>query len=49
MTVTYTFDVFSTLDGFGSYDNNCDWGGYRASRVPSSSPAASPSTARNSG
>ena len=28
MTATYTFDVFSTLDGFGSYDENGDWGGY---------------------
>jgi len=28
MTRTYTFDVFSTLDGFGSYDSTGDWGGY---------------------
>ena len=29
MTITYTFDVFSSLDGFGSYDiNTGDWGGY---------------------
>jgi dihydrofolate reductase len=27
MTATYTFDIFSTLDGFGSYDGG-DWGGY---------------------
>jgi hypothetical protein len=27
MTATYTFDVFSSLDGFGSYDGG-DWGGY---------------------
>jgi dihydrofolate reductase len=27
MTATYTFDIFSTLDGFGSY-NGGDWGGY---------------------
>ena len=26
MTATYTFDVFSTLDGFGAH--NGDWGGY---------------------
>src|SRR4051794_10705803 len=45
MTATYTFDVFSTLDGFGSYNSNGD----RASRVPSFSTAASPSTARSSG
>jgi dihydrofolate reductase len=25
---TYTFDVFSTLDGFGSYGPDGDWGGY---------------------
>ena len=28
MTATYTVDVFCTLDGFGSYDENGDWGGY---------------------
>ncbi|MFI5653442.1 dihydrofolate reductase family protein [Streptomyces anulatus] len=28
MTATYTFDVFSSLDGFGSYDGDGDWGGY---------------------
>jgi dihydrofolate reductase len=27
MTATYTFDVFSSLDGFGAYDGG-DWGGY---------------------
>ncbi|MFG1820792.1 dihydrofolate reductase family protein [Kribbella sp. NPDC049174] len=27
MTATYTFDIFCTLDGFGSYDGG-DWGGY---------------------
>ena len=27
MTATYTFDVFSTLDGFASYGGG-DWGGY---------------------
>jgi hypothetical protein len=27
MTATYTFDVFSSLDGFGSYDGG-NWGGY---------------------
>jgi hypothetical protein len=49
MTATYTFDVFATLDGFGSYNSSGDWGGYWAGRVPSSSAAASPSTARSSG
>ncbi len=28
MTATYTFDVFCTLDGFGSYGPDGDWGGY---------------------
>jgi dihydrofolate reductase len=28
MTATYTFDVFSSLDGFGGYDEHGDWGGY---------------------
>ena len=28
MTATYTFDVFCTLDGFGSYDDRGNWGGY---------------------
>ena len=26
MTATYTFDVFSSLDGYGSHSGN--WGGY---------------------
>ncbi|MEO7588680.1 MAG: dihydrofolate reductase family protein [Arachnia sp.] len=28
MPATYTFDVFSTLDGYGSYALGGDWGGY---------------------
>ena len=28
MTTTYTFDIFSTLDGYGSYGPDGDWGGY---------------------
>ena len=32
MTATYTFDVFSSLDGFGS--TNGDWGGYRGKQGP---------------
>ena len=32
MTATYTFDVFSTLDGFGS--TNGDWGGYWGKQGP---------------
>ena len=49
MTATYTFDVFSTLDGFGSYDSSGDWAAIGASKAPSSSTTASPSTRRSSG
>jgi hypothetical protein len=29
MTATYTWDVFCTLDGYGSYaEGTADWGGY---------------------
>ncbi|WP_350277457.1 dihydrofolate reductase family protein [Kribbella sp. HUAS MG21] len=28
MSASYTWDIFCTLDGFGSYDENGDWGGY---------------------
>jgi dihydrofolate reductase len=34
MTATYTFDVFSTLDGFGSYNSEGDWGGYWSKEGP---------------
>jgi dihydrofolate reductase len=34
MNATYTFDVFSTLDGFGSYDEHGDWGGYWGKQGP---------------
>ena len=34
MTATYTFDVFSTLDGFGSYNSDGDWGGYWSKQGP---------------
>ena len=33
MTATYTFDVFSTLDGYGSYRGG-DWGGYWGKQGP---------------
>ncbi|MGZ0153141.1 dihydrofolate reductase family protein [Kribbella sp. WER1] len=33
MTVTYTFDVYSSLDGFASYDN-ADWGPYWGKQGP---------------
>ncbi len=34
MTATYTWDVFSTLDGFGSYAEGADWGGYWSKQGP---------------
>ena len=35
MTTTYTFDVFSSLDGFGSYDaTRGNWGGYWGKQGP---------------
>jgi dihydrofolate reductase len=34
MTATYTFDVFSTLDGYGSYNADGDWGGYWGKQGP---------------
>ena len=34
MTALYTFDVFSTLDGFGSYGPEGDWGGYWGKQGP---------------
>jgi dihydrofolate reductase len=33
MTATYTFDIFSTLDGYGSYDGG-DWGAYWGKQGP---------------
>ena len=33
MTATYTFDVFSSLDGYGSYSGG-DWGGYWGKQGP---------------
>jgi dihydrofolate reductase len=33
MSATYTFDVFSSLDGFGSYSAG-DWGGYWGKQGP---------------
>jgi dihydrofolate reductase len=33
MTATYTFDIFSTLDGYGSYSGG-DWGGYWGKQGP---------------
>ena len=34
MTATYTFDVFASLDGYGSYDEHGDWGGYWGKQGP---------------
>ncbi|MFJ9107359.1 dihydrofolate reductase family protein [Streptomyces sp. NPDC102283] len=34
MTATYTFDVFSSLDGFGSCNGDGDWGGYWGKQGP---------------
>ena len=34
MPATYTFDVFSSLDGYGSYGPPGDWGGYWGKQGP---------------
>jgi dihydrofolate reductase len=34
MTAIYTFDVFSSLDGYGSYGAGGDWGGYWGKQGP---------------
>ena len=34
MTASYTFDIFSTLDGYGSYGPDGDWGGYWGKQGP---------------
>lgn len=34
MTATYTWDVFSTLDSYGSYSEDGDWGGYWSKQGP---------------
>jgi dihydrofolate reductase len=34
MTATYTFDVFSSLDGYASYASPGDWGGYWGKQGP---------------
>jgi dihydrofolate reductase len=34
MTATYTWDVFCTLDGFGSFTAAGDWGGYWGKQGP---------------
>ena len=34
MAATYTFDVFASLDGYGSYGPGGDWGGYWGKQGP---------------
>jgi len=34
MTATYTFDVFASLDGYGSYGPGGEWGGYWGKQGP---------------
>jgi dihydrofolate reductase len=34
MAATYTFDVYCTLDGYGSYNSDGDWGGYWSKQGP---------------
>jgi dihydrofolate reductase len=34
MTAVYTWDVFSTLDGYGTYTEDGDWGGYWSKQGP---------------
>ena len=34
MTATYTFDVFCSVDGFGSYNEQGDWGGFWGKQGP---------------
>ena len=34
MTATYSFDIFSTLDGYGSYGPDGNWGGYWGKQGP---------------
>lgn len=34
MTAVYTWDVFPTLDGYGSYAEGADWGGYWSKQGP---------------
>jgi dihydrofolate reductase len=34
MTAVYTWDVFATLDGYGSYSGGTEWGGYWGKHGP---------------
>jgi hypothetical protein len=42
MTATYTFDVFSSLDGFGGVTDG-SWGGYWASKARVAGPPSTSS------
>ena len=48
MPVVYTFDVFSSLDGFGSYEGG-NWAAIGVSKAPSFSTPVSPCTRRSNG
>ena len=49
MTATYTFDVFMSLDGYGSYGPGSDWGGYWGKQARGCSSTAWGCTAASSG
>src|SRR3978361_1076708 len=34
MSAIYTWDIFATLDGYGSYNEHGDWGGYWGKQGP---------------
>ncbi|WP_241246096.1 hypothetical protein [Microbacterium sp. 4R-513] len=34
MSAVYAWDVFSTLDGYGSFTEGADWGGYWSKQGP---------------
>ncbi|ESY68900.1 MULTISPECIES: dihydrofolate reductase family protein [Mesorhizobium] len=34
MAATYTFDIYSTLDGYGAFGPDADWGGYWGKQGP---------------
>ncbi|HKE68000.1 MAG TPA: deaminase, partial [Nocardioidaceae bacterium] len=34
MTATYTFDIVATLDGYGSFGPDADWGGFWGKQGP---------------
>jgi hypothetical protein len=42
MTATYTFDTFSSLDGYGYGSRNGDWAATGASKAPDCSTHGSP-------